>query len=157
MSTGIIEVIKVAAMDAIENSKPCDIRFGTVSSISPLKVKVSNDFIIPESLLIVPEHLTDHSMLSNVGGDGNNGNNGGSEGGGSGGTSVSMTVEGETLIITTNVTSVVTESTEPTETTEEVDFVDERTLTVYNSLQVGDNVVLLRNQGGSSYLILDRV
>lgn len=150
MSTGIIEIIKVAAMDAIENSKPCDIRFGTVSSISPLKVKVSNDFIIPESLLIVPEHLTDHSMLGNVGGDGTSGSDGS-------GTSVSMTVENETLIITTNSANVVNESTEPTETTEEVDFVDERTLTVYNSLQVGDNVVLLRNQGGSSYLILDRV
>lgn len=142
MSTGIIEIIKVAAMDAIENSKPCDLRFGTVSSISPLKVKISNDFIIPEQLLIVPEHLTDYSMLTNVGGDSS-----------SGGSSVTMTVEGETLVITTNATEVVSE----TDTTEEVESVDERTLTMYNGLEVGDSVVLLRNQGGSSYLILDRV
>ena len=147
MSTGIIEIIKVAAMDAIENSKPCDLRFGTVSSISPLKVKVSNDFIIPESLLVVPEHLTDYSLNANVGGDGNISSS-------SGGTSVSMHVEGETLIINTNVTSTIDEG-EPT--TEEVDFVDERTLTMYSGLNVGDKVVLLRNQGGSSYLILDRV
>lgn len=142
MSTGIIETIKLAALDAIENSNPCDLRFGTVSSISPLKVKVSNDFIIPEQLLIVPEHLTDHSMITNVGG---------SESGGSG--SINVYVESETLVITTNGTEVVTEN----DVTEEVEVVDERTLTMYNSLEVGDNVVLLRNQGGSSYLILDRV
>lgn len=134
MSTGIIEVIKVAAMDAIENGKPCDLRFGKVSSVSPLKVKVSNDFIIPESLLIVPEHLTDHSMLSNI--DGNKSES-----------SVTMTVEGETLIITTNNNDV---PKEPIET-------NDHTLTIYNSLKVDDNVVLLRNQGGSTYLILDRV
>ena len=145
MSTGIIETIKIAALDDIENSKPADLKFGTVSSISPLKVKISNDFIIPESLLIVPEHLTDHGLYANVGG--------GENVGGSSGSSVSMTVQGETLMITTNGTATVVN--EPTE--EEVEFVDERTLTVYNSLNVGDKVVLLRNQGGSSYLILDRV
>jgi hypothetical protein len=143
MSTGIIEIIKTAALEAVENSNPCDLRFGTVSSISPLKVKVSNDFIIPESLLIVPEHLTDHGLVTNLGG----------EGGDSGdGSSVTMKVVDEILTITT--TAVVDESTE---TTEQVDFVDERTITMYNSLEVGDNVVLLRNQGGSSYLIIDRI
>lgn len=147
MSTGIIETIKMAALDAIENSKPCDLRFGTVSSISPLKVKVSNDFIIPEALLVVPEHLTDYSMVTNVGGT--------NSGGSSGGSSVTMNVEGETLIIKTNVA--VVDEIEPDVTTEEVEEVDERTLTVYNSLEVGDNVILLRNQGGSSYLILDRI
>lgn len=145
MSTGIIEIIKVAAMDAVENSKPCDLRFGIVSSIAPLKVKVSNDLIIPESLLIVPEHLTDYSVLSNAGGEGTN----------EGGSSVDLSVEGETLFITTNTTNTVAESTETTD--DAVEFVDERTLTIYNGLEVGDNVVLLRNQGGSSYLILDRV
>lgn len=145
MSTGIIETIKIAALEAVENSKPCDIRFGTVSSISPLKVKVSNDFIIPESLLVVPEHLTDYSMIANVGG---------SDGGGSdGGSSVTMTVEGETLIVKTNVAV----ASEPQTTTEEVEKVNERTLTFYNGLEIGDTVILLRNQGGSSYLILDRI
>ena len=145
MSTGIIETIKIAALDAIENSKPADLRFGTVSSISPLKVKISNDFIIPESLLIVPEHLTDHGLYANVGGSTSNSDNTNS--------SVTMKVEGETLMISTSgTTTVATETTE-----EEVEVVNNRTLTVYNSLNIGDKVVLLRNQGGSSYLILDRV
>lgn len=60
MATGLIDIIKRASIDAEDNQQPCDIRFGTVASVSPLKVKITNEFILPQSLLIVPEHLTDH-------------------------------------------------------------------------------------------------
>lgn len=62
MSSGLIDIMKRASMDAFENSKPCDLRYGTVISTSPLKVRVTNQFILPESILIVPEHLTDHEI-----------------------------------------------------------------------------------------------
>lgn len=62
MATGLIDIMKRAAMDANENSKPCDLRYGTVTSESPLKVQITNQFILPESILIVPEHLTDHEI-----------------------------------------------------------------------------------------------
>lgn len=137
MATGLISIIKQAALDAVENGKPCDLRFGTVSSISPLKVKVSSDFILPESLLIVPEHLTDYSTEANIGlsEDKNK---------------LSISVVDSTLKITT-----VDTETEDDESV--TDNIDERTLTIYNGLNVGDNVVLLRNHGGTKYLILDRV
>ncbi len=137
MATGLISIIKQAAMDAVENGKPCDLRFGTVSSVSPLKVRISSDFILPESLLVVPEHLTDYSMDTNIGSAKDE-------------SKLSISVVGTTLKITT-----VTEEVEGDESTTE--SIDERTLTMYNGLNVGDNVVLLRNQGGSKYLILDRV
>lgn len=60
MSSGLIAIMKQAAMDTMDNAQMCDLRFGTVISTSPLKVQVTNVFTIPESLLIVPEHLTDH-------------------------------------------------------------------------------------------------
>lgn len=62
MSSGLVEVIKQVAMDAVDNSKMPDLRFGTVISESPLKVRVTNQFIIPESMLIVPQHLTDYEV-----------------------------------------------------------------------------------------------
>lgn len=148
MSTGLIEIMKIAALDAMENNKPTDLRFGTVTSVDPLKVMISNDFILPESLLIVPEHLTDYSVLANVG-------NSTGDNTPSGSSSIDIRVEGETLIINTNVINTV--STIDEDDIESVDPVDDRTLTMYNGLQVDDNVVLLRNQGGSSYLILDRI
>lgn len=62
MATGLIDIMKRAAMEAEDSRQPCDLRFGTVASVKPLKVKITNQFILPESLLIVPEHLTDHEV-----------------------------------------------------------------------------------------------
>lgn len=113
MSTGMIDIIHRAALEAMENIKPCDLRFGTVSSVNPLKVQITNELIIPESLLIVPEHLTDYSVNVNIG-----------------------------------VKDV---------TDDEIEPVDERVLTIYNSLSLGDKVALIRNQGGKQYYVLDRI
>lgn len=66
MATGLIELIKRASLDAIDANQMCDLRYGTVTSVSPLKVRVTNQFTIPQSLLIVPEHLTDHDVSVTV-------------------------------------------------------------------------------------------
>jgi hypothetical protein len=62
MSSGLVHVIKQIAMDAVDNSKIPDLRFGTVISDSPLKVQVTNQFVIPASMLIVPQNLTDYEV-----------------------------------------------------------------------------------------------
>ena len=62
MSTGLVGVVKQAAMDAIGNAQMCDLRYGEVVSTSPLKVMVTNQFTLPSSLLIVPEHLTNRTV-----------------------------------------------------------------------------------------------
>lgn len=62
MSSGLLDVVKRAAIDAINNIQMCDLRYGTVVSTSPLKVKVTNQLTIPSSLLIVPEHLTNRDV-----------------------------------------------------------------------------------------------
>ena len=69
MSTGLVGAIKQAARDYIDNVKMCDLRYGKVTSVSPLKVQVTNQFTIPSSMLIVPERLTNHTVtvkLDNV-------------------------------------------------------------------------------------------
>lgn len=62
MSTGIIQIMKQAAMDAVENAQMCDWRYGTVVDTSPLKVRITNQFTIPSKLLVVPQHLTDYEI-----------------------------------------------------------------------------------------------
>jgi hypothetical protein len=121
MASDLIPLIKKAALDAMDNTQLCDLRYGRVISTSPLKVKVTDQFIIPASLLVVPQHLTNYKMTVNVD-------------------------------WTTN------DNSEP----ETVDSHNHgirgtKTMTVYNALQTGDKVALLRKQGGNSYFILDRV
>ena len=115
MATGLIDIMKRASLDAEENSKPADLRVGTVMSTSPLKIQVTNQFVIPESMLIIPEHLTDHEVQ-----------------------------------VTINWTTENAEShTHPVN--------GKKTMVIHGALKSGDKVALLRNRGGQSYLILDRV
>lgn len=62
MSSGLVGAIKTAALEAMDNAQMCDLRYGTVTSVSPLKVQVTNQFVIPTALLVVPEHLTNHAV-----------------------------------------------------------------------------------------------
>ena len=62
MATGLIDVMKRAALDVNSNMKPTDLRYGTVVSISPLKVRITNNVTIPSSMLIVPKRLTKNAQ-----------------------------------------------------------------------------------------------
>ena len=62
MSTGLIDIMKQASMNAMDNAQMCDLRYGTVVSTSPLKVQITNQFILPSALLVVPKHLTDYEV-----------------------------------------------------------------------------------------------
>lgn len=66
MATGLIDIIKRASMNAMDDNQMCDLRFGTVISVSPLKVQITNQFTIPSSLLIVPEHLTNYEVTIKI-------------------------------------------------------------------------------------------
>ena len=62
MSTGLVETIKKASIAANNAEQPCDLRYGTVVEVSPLTVRITNQFTLPSSLLIVPQHLTDYEL-----------------------------------------------------------------------------------------------
>lgn len=57
MSDTLSDVIKQICMAAVEASKPCDIKYGQVVSDVPLAIKITDKFILPETLLLVPDHL----------------------------------------------------------------------------------------------------
>lgn len=62
MSTGLIDIIKRATLDVMDNAQMTDIRLGEVVNVSPLSVKLTQQLTIPSSILVVPEHLTDHKV-----------------------------------------------------------------------------------------------
>ena len=102
MARCLSDAIKRASQDANEAGKPCDLRFGTVVSVSPLKVKITDTFTLPQSLLVVPKSLTNYMTQ--------------------------ITIDGVT-----------------------------KNITVYNELKVNDKVALVRQHGGRSYLIVDKI
>ena len=129
MATGLIDIMKRAAIDANESNKPADLRFGTVTSASPLKVQVTNQFILPESILIVPEHLTDHEIEVTVK------DSYGWE------TKYRSGGSGDSAFASHN---------------HDIAF-ERKKILVHGALKVGDKVALMRKQGGQFYYILDRL
>lgn len=57
--SSLLQLIKRAAVEAVEAAKPCDYRIGTVISASPLKIKVSQTMEIEESFLHLSRNVTD--------------------------------------------------------------------------------------------------
>lgn len=129
MSSGLIDIMKRSALDAVEAGKPCDLRYGKVISIAPLKVQVTSQFIIPKSMLIVPEYLTDYEIEVTVKPD--YGWNTQNRSGGS----------GEAAFSNHN---------------HDIYF-ERKKITIHGALKVGDKVVLLRQAGGQQFLVLDRL
>ena len=139
MSTGLIEIMKQASLDAMNNSQMCDLRYGTVVSTSPLKVKITNLMTIPSSLLVVPNHLTDYKVDCTI-------------------THPSLSASGTTESSTelANEEAPMSQHTHTFNVTSD-EQQSRSTVTIHNALKTGDKVALLRKQGGQSYFILDRI
>jgi hypothetical protein len=141
MSTGLIEIMKRAAIDAQEAGQPCDLRTGTVKTVSPLSIQVSSQLILPEGLLIVPEKLKDYTMevtldwtTEPIGNHTHDYSGSCSDGGSHSGT------------------------TNPAGThTHQILSGKSKTITIHNALKVGDKVALIRKHGGQFFYILDRI
>ena len=69
MATGLIEIMKQASLNAIDNAQMTDLRYGTVVSTNPLKVRITPEFTLPSALLVVPKHLTDYDIPMIVDGE----------------------------------------------------------------------------------------
>ena len=66
MSKTLTGAIKLASQAINEQSKPSDLRYGTVINTNPLQVQVSSELTLPSSVLVVPQHLTNYTVSVSV-------------------------------------------------------------------------------------------
>ncbi len=57
-----IDVVKRAALDAMDASKPVNVIFGTVISTTPLKIQVDQKTIYTSKMLILARNVTDYDV-----------------------------------------------------------------------------------------------
>lgn len=62
MLPNAVELIKQAAVEAVEATKPVQYLFGKVISVSPLKIQVSAKSIYTEKMLILTRNVTDFEV-----------------------------------------------------------------------------------------------
>ena len=59
MAESAVGLVKRAAVEAGQAQKPLELRFGSVSGVSPLSVKVEEKLTLTSEFLIVPQRLSD--------------------------------------------------------------------------------------------------
>lgn len=64
-NSNIVQLIKQIAVEAVNASKPCDYRTGTVISINPLKIKISQTLTLDEDFLDLSRNVTNFETKIN--------------------------------------------------------------------------------------------
>ena len=146
-ATELVKAMKRAALDALESTKPVNVVFGTVESVSPLKINVEQKMILGKSQLVLSRNVTDFE------------------------TKVTVEWESESAL-TTHKHSYegTTESggedshshsysgnTKTTNLKHTHDITGKKKIIIHNGLVVGDEVILVRQQGGQKYVVIDRI
>ena len=147
----LVRLIKKAALDAVEASKPCNILFGTVTSVSPLQINVEQKMILTSAQLVLSRNVTNYKVKFEIDSE--------TEDSGDIDLTHSHNYSGktETYNSHTHDYSGTTESNSVTITTHSHKFKGTKEMTIKNALKVNDEVIMVRMQGGQKYVVIDRV
>lgn len=113
----LVQSMKRAAVDAVEATKPVNVYFGEVRSVSPLTINVEQKMILGEGQLILTRNVTDFETV------------------------VTMNWESE----------------EAGRESHSHVITGQKQITVHNALEVNDGVILIRQQRGQKFIVLDRI
>ena len=131
----LMNAVKKAAQEAVESSEPSGICFGKVISAAPLKILVEQKMTLGTAQLVLTRNVTDYVTMVTM-----------------------QTMQWETLKEDKTHTHLVEGVKSETQSQKHThDIKGTKQLTIHNALQVGDEVVLVKQQGGQKYLVVDRV
>ena len=145
------ESIKMIALNVFESMQPSNVYFGEVISVAPLEIKIDQKNIIPERYLVLTNKVKDHTVdmtisMQTVEDNYLDAN------------AMKHTHIGSTLV--GNVGAPIlgnTSITEDFDTTHKHDIKGRKKITLHYGLKVGEQVMLIRLQGGQRFVVLDRV
>lgn len=105
MARSMIDAIKRISLDAVNASVPTDLRYGTVTKVNPIEIRVSSELILPQEVLMIPERMTDHYVVID----------------------------------------------------DDESKSGDRFVYVHGALNINDKVIMIREQGGQKFLVLDKI
>lgn len=62
----LVKMIKKAAVQAVNASKPVNVVFGKVISASPLKIKIDQKLLLGSAQIVLPRSVTDYRLSVTV-------------------------------------------------------------------------------------------
>lgn len=140
-ANGLVEAMKKAAKEEREASKPVHVYFGKVVSASPLKINVEQKMVLGESQLILTRNVTDFITM--------------------------VTIEWESeqekqehrhdISAQTDNGDALSGTTETQSEKHTHIMTGQKQVTIHNSLNVDDEVILIRQQEGQKFIVVDRI
>lgn len=129
----LLTAMKKASLEATEASNPVQLIFGTVESSNPLKIKINQKLTLGKAQLILCRNVTDYA--------------------------VEMTVNHNTEnnTHTHSIHDTFTGGGSAESNTHSHQYKGKKSFLVHNSLKVGEKVIMIRQQGGQKFLVIDRV
>lgn len=128
----LVKAMKRAALEAQESTKPVNVCFGTVESVSPLQINVEQKMVLGKNQLVLSRNVTEYKTM--------------------------VTIDWETEQETQTHTHKVEGSDSETQSSKHKHKVKgKKEITVHNQLVKGDEVILIRQQGGQKYVVIDRI
>ncbi len=123
--------MKMAAMQAFQNSDPTAWMMGEVISTSPLQIQIEQRLTIDEDLLILTRNVTDYT--------------------------VSISQDWGTGVALGSHSHSYSEGTTGGANLSHNHAVIADEITIHNGLEEGETVLLLRQDGGQKFIVVDRV
>lgn len=128
-SQKFVRAVKQAALDAVDSTKPVNVCFGVVTQASPLQILVDQKLPLGEKQLVLSRNVTDfETKISMLS---SNGWKTEQRSGGSGDAAFASHDHDINKV--------------------------KHTITIHNGLVKGDEVILIRQQGGQKYIVVDRI
>ena len=126
-------IVKKAAMDAVNEAGPAGLYFGKILSVSPLEISLDQNLILDSSELVLSSLVQDITINATM--DHNTGS----------------------YTHTHTISDTYSGGGSASSDTHSHSYSGTKSFTLHFGLQAGENVILLRMQGGQRYLVLDRV
>ena len=140
-ANGLVEAMKRAALEAMESKKPVNVYFGKVMGVEPLSINVEQKMILGEKQLVLCRNVTDFKTLATVDwvSESSLSSHGHAvKGADSNGDGIDLATDKENLAHTHQVKG-------------------KKEIIIHNGLAVGEEVILLRQQEGQKFIVLDRI
>ena len=144
----------------LNESSPCNVLFGTVTSANPLEITVEQKLKLTKEFLILTKNVVDYTTTATIEWNTNKINQNVNHK-----HSISGNINVESSISpndnSAKITNKVTSSLETEQYTKDLGHMHSisgtKSITINNALKQNDKVILLQQAGGQKYIVLDKV
>lgn len=157
------EVIKKMAVGANDANAPTSVLFGTVTSINPLEITVEQKLKLTKEFLVLTKNVKDYTVdvsvdwkteSKSLNANHNHTLNGDIS------VSSNAEVNPNPDNIAVNIKNEVSKNIEVEQKNIDLahshSITGKKTITIYNGLKLNDNVILIQQQGGNNFVVLDK-